>query len=164
MAASLPRIASVTPSAKYSWSAPPRFSNGSTATTRLPSAPAAGARWLRCQISIPIVAVTSRPSTNASAAGTRCGGRAAGGDAAGSVATVVSVRGASPGSSARTKSAADANRSAGTRASALATARSTGSGTLGRCWRTGGASSSTRRASSACAVAPVKGGSPASIS
>ena len=61
-------------------------------------------------------------------------------------------------------SPADANRSAGTRASAFRTARSTDSGTAGRYCRTLGASLESRRAAIACAVGPVNGGSPASIS
>ena len=58
------------------------------------------------------------------------------------------------GASARASSPAEANRSAGTRASAFRTARSTASGTAGRYCRTLGASLESRRAAIACAVGP----------
>ena len=68
------------------------------------------------------------------------------------------------GTSARASSAADANRSAGTGASAFRIAASTASDTVGRTARTLGAGSVSRFTSIACVVAPVYGGSPASIS
>ena len=57
-----------------------------------------------------------------------------------------------------------ANRSAGTGASARRIAWSTASGTLGRTARTLGGGSVSRFTMIAWAVAPVNGGSPASIS
>ena len=56
------------------------------------------------------------------------------------------------------------NRSAATGASARWIAWSTASGTLGRIRRTLGTGSISRLAMIACAVGPVNGGSPASIS
>jgi hypothetical protein len=61
-------------------------------------------------------------------------------------------------------SAAVANRSAGTGASARRTASSTASGTLGRARRTLGGGSVRRRITIACGVGAANGGSPASIS
>jgi hypothetical protein len=66
--------------------------------------------------------------------------------------------------SASPKSAAPAKRSAGTRASARWIAASIASGTACRCSRTLGGASVSRRAIIACAVGPVNGVSPASIS
>ena len=80
----------------------------------------------------------------------------------GAVARTGLVAAAEP--SARANSSAEPNRSAATGASARATAASTCSGTLGRAWRTRGTSPLNRFAMIACAVGPVKGGSPASIS
>ena len=57
-----------------------------------------------------------------------------------------------------------ANRSAGALASAVMTTRSTSSGTDGRTTRIDRGSSICCRAMIACAVEPVWGGSPASIS
>ncbi len=65
---------------------------------------------------------------------------------------------------ARANSAALPNRSAGTGASARRIAWSNSSGTLGRPRRTLGTGSVKRLPITACAVGPVKGGSPASIS
>jgi hypothetical protein len=65
---------------------------------------------------------------------------------------------------ARVNSAAVANRSAGTSASAFCTAVSTAGGTVGRKRLSGGAGWMNRFATTACGVGPVKGGSPASIS
>ncbi len=56
------------------------------------------------------------------------------------------------------------NRSAGTSASARWSAKSAASGTLGRPRRTLGTGSLKRLATMACAVGPVYGASPASIS
>ena len=66
--------------------------------------------------------------------------------------------------SARAKSPAVAKRSAATGASARWIAWSTPSGTLGRTRRTLGTGSISRLAMIACAVGPVYGASPASIS
>ena len=67
-------------------------------------------------------------------------------------------------SSAAPNSAAVANRSAGVRASARWSARSTLSGTASRACRIGRAVSVNRRAIIACAVGAANGVSPASIS
>ena len=56
------------------------------------------------------------------------------------------------------------NRSAGTRASARAASASTARGTLSRIVVIVRGASVSRRAMMACAVGPVNGGSPASIS
>src|SRR2546426_12739865 len=56
------------------------------------------------------------------------------------------------------------NRSAGTMASAWVIARSTASGTVARRVRSGGTGSREWRASTACTLGPVNGGSPTSIS
>jgi hypothetical protein len=72
--------------------------------------------------------------------------------------------GAAAAASAWAICAAVANRSAATGASARWIACSTASGTLGRARRTRGTSPLSRRAITACAVGPVNGGSPASIS
>ena len=69
-----------------------------------------------------------------------------------------------PSAKAFPNSAAVPNRSAGDLASALATARSTPSGTVSRTSLSGRGVSVNRRAIIACADGPVKGGSPASIS
>ena len=66
--------------------------------------------------------------------------------------------------SASANAPADANRSAGTLASARMTACSTATGTVGRRRRTRGTGSVNRLAITAWAVGPVYGGSPASIS
>ena len=66
--------------------------------------------------------------------------------------------------SARTNSAALPNRSAGSFSSPVITAASTEAGTLRRCSASGFGSSVITRATIACAVGPVNGGSPASIS
>ncbi len=60
--------------------------------------------------------------------------------------------------------AAVANRSAGALASAVNTARSSASVTVGRTLRIGGAMSTEWRAITACAVRPVNGTDPVSIS
>src|SRR3989442_13974927 len=52
------------------------FSNGRTATSLGPLPVSSTARWALSHTSIPIVAVTKRPSTKATAALTRRGGRA----------------------------------------------------------------------------------------
>lgn len=57
-----------------------------------------------------------------------------------------------------------ANRSAGIGASARRIASSTAPGTVGRSTRTLGGALVARRAAIACAVGPVHGASPASIS
>jgi len=65
---------------------------------------------------------------------------------------------------AAANSAAVPNRSAGSLCSAIRTASSTASGTVGRC-RLGGAGVSViTLATIACAVLPMNGGSPTSIS
>ncbi len=76
---------------------------------------------------------------------------------------VTSVREPS-GCKARAKSAAEANRSAGTLASALVTACSTPSGIPSRTVRRGGMGWVSRFAMIAWKLGPVYGGSPASIS
>ena len=58
----------------------------------------------------------------------------------------------------------DAHRSAGTLASAFVNACSTPGGTAGRSRRTAGTGSTKHLVITACAVGPVNGGSPASIS
>ncbi len=65
---------------------------------------------------------------------------------------------------AAANSAAVANRSAGSFASAVRTASSTSSGTVSRTVESAVARSVITLATMACAVLPVKGGSPASIS
>ena len=69
-----------------------------------------------------------------------------------------------PSRSALPNSIALPNLSAGDLASALATARSTPSGTVSRISRSGRGVSVNRRASTTCAVGPENGGSPAIIS
>jgi hypothetical protein len=66
--------------------------------------------------------------------------------------------------SAEENSAASANRSAGSLASAVVTARSTAIGTVSRTWRSATGDVVSTRATIACAVGPVNGGSPANIS
>ena len=66
--------------------------------------------------------------------------------------------------SASANAAAEANRSAGTVASALSRACSTPPGTVARRRRTPGAGPARRLAITACAVGPVYGGSPANSS
>jgi hypothetical protein len=70
----------------------------------------------------------------------------------------------SPSLSARPNSPALANRSAGALEMALATARSTPSGTVSRTDRRGRGVSVNRRVIITCTVGPEKGSSPASIS
>jgi hypothetical protein len=65
---------------------------------------------------------------------------------------------------ASVKPVAVAKRSAGVRARARRTAASRASETVSRTARSDGIGSVNRRASIACAVTPVNGGSPASIS
>ena len=57
-----------------------------------------------------------------------------------------------------------ANRSAGSFASAVSVTRSSAAGTVRRSWLGGRGSSDITFATMACAVGPVKGGSPTSIS
>ena len=66
--------------------------------------------------------------------------------------------------SAWANSAAVPNRSAGSFSSAVSTAVSTCGGMVWRCGRSGRGLSVTTRATIACAVEPVNGGSPVSIS
>ena len=80
----------------------------------------------------------------------------------GGAATVTVVGPSVP--SARPNASTDSNRSAATGARARATASSTAAGTLDRAWRTLGTSPLKRLAMMACALGPVNGGSPASIS
>jgi hypothetical protein len=72
--------------------------------------------------------------------------------------------GCQPVGSAAANCWAVVNRSAGARASAFASAASTVGGTDSRMTETLGSGSVMRRAKIACAVGPVNGGSPASIS
>ena len=77
----------------------------------------------------------------------------------------LSRRSADPApSSAVANSAADANRSPGSFANALASAPSTGSGTSDRRERSGSSGATTCCAMTDCGVGPTNGGSPASIS
>ena len=66
--------------------------------------------------------------------------------------------------SASANSAAVAKRSAGSFSSAVSTAASTCGGIVCRCGSIGRGLSVTTRATTACAVVPVNGGSPVSIS
>ena len=66
--------------------------------------------------------------------------------------------------SASANSAADPNRSAGSFSSAVSTAASIAGGMVCRCGRMGRGVSVSTRATIACAVEPVNGGSPVSIS
>ena len=66
--------------------------------------------------------------------------------------------------SASANSAAVANRSAGSFSSAVITAASTWRGIVCRCTASGRGVSVSTRATTACAVCPVNGGSPVSIS
>ena len=66
--------------------------------------------------------------------------------------------------SASANSAALANRSAGSFSSAVRIALSTSGGMVCRCGRIGRGGSVSTRATIACAVEPVNGGSPVSIS
>src|SRR6059058_5512976 len=66
--------------------------------------------------------------------------------------------------SASANAIGDAHRSAGTLASAFVNACSTPGGTAGRSRRTAGTGSTKHLVITACAVGPVNGGSPASIS
>ena len=77
--------------------------------------------------------------------------------------TVVARPGALP-LSAAANSAALPHRSAGSLASAVSTASSTSGGTVSRRLRIGAGLSVITLATMACAVGPVKGGSPSSIS
>ena len=68
---SLPRTASVIPSAKYSFSGEPRLSNGSTASRLCPVPDSPAARW-RCRKNVARPATSKRsPSREASVAGDR---------------------------------------------------------------------------------------------
>ena len=66
--------------------------------------------------------------------------------------------------SASANSAAELNRSAGSFSSAVSTAASTCRGIVWRCGTIGRGDSVTTLATTACAVDPVNGGSPVSIS
>ena len=153
----------------------PRFSNGSTASTR--EAPPGAAPPL--VQGVPPGEQHAEAEQEAGDEGDREDGHRAGGGcrpsagvpaAAGALGRVtrwsrplapVSFRGTW---SARANSAAVANRSAATGASARWMAWSTASGTLGRVRRTLGGGSLRRRAIIAWAVGAANGASPASIS
>ena len=133
-------ISSLIPSAKAPSAESPTLSNGSTAMRIGPATFGVG-RALRAAKRAP---TTRRNASDA----TRRRPRRLGG------------RVVAPGCNDRPSCDAVANRSAGVRASARATAASTLSGTSGRTTRTGVGTVLNRLAMIACAVGPVNGGSP----
>ena len=146
-------ISSVMPSAKYSSSGSPRFSNGSTAMVGRASA---GDVFVRTII-IPI-ATMAASATVLTAAGIT-------GIRRFEDATIVAAEVVAPGASrAARNSAAVAYLAAGTRARARASAESISAGTVSRVSRIVGMGSVNRLAMIACAVGPACGASPANIS
>jgi hypothetical protein len=159
--ASLPRTSSVMPSAKYASSGRPKFSNGSTANRTglaaaasapggVPtSAPASDAGCVRRHANTPPALTAIANASASKAAGDTRRRRSAG---------------VAAGPSACANAAAVGKRSAGLLARARARADRTCGGTPSRSTPTSGAGVAKRLAMTACGVAPVKGGSPASIS
>jgi len=137
-----------------------------TALEKLPADRFASAAEFAAALRDPSYATTARvPVAEAAAApAARPAGRAAAVAAAASATGRRAVLAYDGSRSAAANSAAEANRSAGSFSSAVSTAASTWRGMVWRWGRSGRGLSVTTRATMACAVEPVNGGSPVSIS